>query len=701
MGQQPLAEVGEPLVHPVDEAAGVVLAQGVEGVGVLGGFDPEPDGEAEPQRLGALRARLRNYRRELAWPVSPAARAIFADAFDLLSGFAQRRPESIVAVRAELASWALHEADPALAEAAHYHLERLSDLCHARAAGASRPLRIEGLLSPGEVAQLAFLVGDGAFVAESIALAYEEPRFGPGDLGEELWVSPLPSTQSHRLYRLSHDDRGGRHYELLLALGVERLARREETILWMLALGDPPGAHAIVPRFGCTRGERGAFTTAYVTELTAWDKLRQFGGAWAAGTRPAPEAWRNLFVRGLSAFFTAWQESGGRLVAGLVAPTNVAVPDADSRRDVRILSLAGSRPYEGPRSLLAPMWRRFYRQTAGHYPAFRSLLDPDWMLEAAVEGLGAQEATVFLKEALAEEDEALGPPDGRARLAAFLQRLEGAYHPPLALRCAIERYGGWLRSNPKATPAARRQLVDQLLGLYGLERHGELARYHLWRQTYFAAAGEAARAAFDRLLARLFDRPGERATSLVELSELQAALADAEDRRAILDERDVDGEFAVAADEFARAVERVDEGETGRAARRAVTGDGLLGDDGEVRRLAREAGEDRRLGAQIGFRHRAGIVLGGDGAALLEEFELDPARLDREAGEQIGEFLAGRRGVRHRASGRSRRGAPPAMGERGSMPAPTRFSSRAAACIRFAPGANRRRRRVGPATGTP
>lgn len=491
------------------------------------------DAGAEPQRLEALRARLRNYRRELAWPVSPAARALFEGVFELLSGFAQRRPESIVAVRAELAGWALHEADPDLAAAAHDHLERLAELCRARAAGAPRPLRIEGLLSPGEVAQLGFLLGDGSLVAESIALAYEEPRFGPADLGDELWVSPLPSTQSHRLYRLSHDARGGRHYELLLALGVERLARREQTILWMLALGDPPGAHAIVPRFGCSRGERGAFTTAYVSELTVWDKLREFGGAWMAGTRPPAEAWRNLFVRGLSAFFAAWQESGGRLVAGLVAPTNVAVPEADSRRDVRILSLAGSRPYEGPRSLLEPMWRRFYRQTAGHYPAFRGLLDPDWLLEAAVEGLGVPEAVAFLKEALADNQvETLGPPDAGARLAAFLQRLEQAHHPPLALRCAIERYAGWLRSNPKATPAARRQLVDQLLHLYGLERHGELARYHLWRQTYFAAAGEAVRAAFERLLARLFDRPGERATSLVELSELQAALSDAEDRRA-------------------------------------------------------------------------------------------------------------------------------------------------------------------------
>ncbi len=492
------------------------------------------DAGAEPQRLEALRARLRHYRAELAWPVSAAARRLFEDVFDLLDGFAERRPASIVAVRAELASWALHEADPLLATAARRHLQRLAGLCEARCAAAPRPLRIEGLLPPEELVQLGELLGDGSFLAESIALAHEEPRFSAGDLGEEIWVFPLPSTQAHRLYRLSHDARGGRHYELLLSLRPHSPdARQEEIILWMLALGDPAGGSACVPRFGCSRAAQGALTTAFVTQLTVWDKLREFGGGWSAGARPAPETWRNLFVRGLSAFFAAWRESGGRLVPGPVAPANVAVPEADARRDVRILSLAGSQPYEGPRSLLGPIWRTFYRQTAGHYPAFRGLLDPDWMLEAAVEGLGVPGAAAFLEEALAEDGlDTLGLPEAGARLAGFLQRLRQAWHPPLALRCAGERYAGWLRSNPRATPAARRQLVDQLSGLYGLERHGELARYHFWRQTYFAAAAPPVAAAFDRLLARLFDRPGERATSLVELSELQAALADAEDRRA-------------------------------------------------------------------------------------------------------------------------------------------------------------------------
>ncbi|HSD65350.1 MAG TPA: GNAT family N-acetyltransferase, partial [Vicinamibacteria bacterium] len=81
-------------------------------------------------------------------------------------------------------------------------------------------------------------------------------------------------------------------------------------------------------------------------------------------------------------------------------------------------------------------------------------------------------------------------------------------------------------------PSARRQLAAQMLRLYALEAHGDLARYTLYRRTYFTEAPDAVRGALDALLLRLFERPGEPATRLVELSELQAAIAGAEDRRA-------------------------------------------------------------------------------------------------------------------------------------------------------------------------
>ena len=284
----------------------------------------------------------------------------------------------------------------------------------------------------------------------------------------------------------------------------------------------------MVPRFGCARPDLGVLSTAYVSGLSLWERVRAWAGPQEAGLAPTPLAWRSLFVRGLAAFFAAWRASDGRIVPGQVVPANVDVPRADYLRDVRILSLAGWRPYEGPRSLVDPMQRYFLDQAAGHYPALRGKLEPAWIYEAAVEALGAQDAAAFLDEIA----DAADPPGGPGTLHVFRERLRREYREPLALRCAVARYADWQRTSPKATATACRQLVRQMLQLYGLEDHGELARYHLYRRTYFAEAAAEVAAPYDRLLQRMFQRPGEPATRMVELSELQSALEAAEDRRA-------------------------------------------------------------------------------------------------------------------------------------------------------------------------
>jgi hypothetical protein len=174
------------------------------------------------------------------------------------------------------------------------------------------------------------------------------------------------------------------------------------------------------------------------------------------------------------------------------------------------------------------MHRHFFVQTAGHYPALRARLDPLWIGEAAAEALGPEGACRFLDDLLAEREGTLEV----ARVRAFRDGLRRAYRPPLALEAAIGRYARWRGANPKATPSARRQLAAQMLRLHALEALGDLARYTLYRHTYFADAKDAVRRALDTLLLRLFERPGEPPTRLVELAEVQAALEGADDRRA-------------------------------------------------------------------------------------------------------------------------------------------------------------------------
>jgi hypothetical protein len=150
-----------------------------------------------------------------------------------------------------------------------------------------------------------------------------------------------------------------------------------------------------------------------------------------------------------------------------------------------------------------------------------------------VEALGGDAARAFL-ERFGRDARADGvePVDAEllASLDGFLADLPRRYHPPLALSNAIERYRAWTRVNPDATNEAMAQQLDQLADLYHLERHREIARYHLYRHTCFAEAAAPALEAFDRLLEGLRTEPGRPATERVELSDLQAALTEQGER---------------------------------------------------------------------------------------------------------------------------------------------------------------------------
>jgi hypothetical protein len=237
----------------------------------------------------------------------------------------------------------------------------------------------------------------------------------------------------------------------------------------------------------------------------------------------------------MATVFTGWRNSGRRIVPGTVSPSNIVVPAPDFREGSLIQSLTGWRRYSGPHSLVRPLLRNFYRQTISHYPWLRPYLEETWICEACAEAIGPREAIDFLDELLAGLDADPLPeagPDFIAKIRAARDRLQQRYYVPLPLQGAIDRYGQWERVNAQATSSARLQQVEELVRLYRLDRFPEIARYTLFRHTYFARADLAVQDIYDRLLVQLFRRPERRSTQLVELSDLQAALSDPGDRRA-------------------------------------------------------------------------------------------------------------------------------------------------------------------------
>jgi len=242
---------------------------------------------------------------------------------------------------------------------------------------------------------------------------------------------------------------------------------------------------------------------------------------------------KGMMVRALATFFRAWDKSGRVLVPGAVAPSNVAIPAEDYLDGACLLSLSGSRPYRGPRDLVEPMLRNFYRETAALSPRLGPRLRPAWVVDAAFEALGEQGARAFLAELKQGWTGASGD-HGRALLEAIDVALATApgSRNPLALEFATARFEAWDAAHSGAPLSEREKTAEALLRLYRVDALGEEVRYRLFRSTVFARSPYEVQHAFDRLLAALRARPGARPSHLVELEGLHAALQTDEERHA-------------------------------------------------------------------------------------------------------------------------------------------------------------------------
>ncbi|MFN2370015.1 MAG: AMP-binding protein [Candidatus Krumholzibacteriia bacterium] len=501
----------------------------------------------EPRRLQALRQRLHSYRAQLRWPADETVRDVFRDLFRLLADVGRFHPEFYTPIREELVCWSLHDADPALAAAAAQEFAGLSRWFEARldeqgdhtdsAAWDGRIVFQEGL-AEAEVQRLREVLVGTTFLKESVLLAFEGEELRLAEIGPGgIWVSRIISRYEDARYRVSINTRAGKHFDLQLIIRVsvdEELVRR--TIFWYIALRGYPFGTPMLPKFGCCRPELGALSMAYVSDLTVWEKIREFSSVRGPGTTPPSRMrWHQLMVRAMTVVIKGWRNSDRRLIPGLITPNNIVVPEPDFRRGAVQNNLTGWQNYEGPLSLIRPIWRNMYQHTISHYPWTREYLERDWIFEAVVEALGVDDALAWLKELQAEvrgpgaADLGLG---FNETLDTFVAALESRYFEPLALQAAVHRYGEWERVNAQATARARLEILDELGRLFRLDREPPLVRFTLYRRTYFRDADLHLLDIFDRLLTRIFRHPDRRIVQMVELSELQAALVDPDDRLA-------------------------------------------------------------------------------------------------------------------------------------------------------------------------
>jgi len=498
-------------------------------------------------RLDAFRIRLRAYRETLAWPVDDAGRRQFERIFRLLADLAGREPSFFSSVRAELASWVLHRADPKLAVAAERDLDRMIRGFGRPGSGASRSRAGDGgsaprpvcddTVTPAEARRVKAVLALPTFLRDSIRLAYGVMDFETAKIAPDgIWVSRIYNAPRRTTYRVSVNTSAGGHYDLKLILPEGRRDETEhETRLWSAALSDQPSGPRVLSPLGATNQDTGAVTWRHLGDLTVWEKIREFAGRRAAeAPLPAPTVWRKLYIEALSSLFRAWQTSGRRILPGRISPVNVVVPELEFRDDTFLASIDGWRPSSGPLSIIRPMIDGFYRRALANYPWLKGHLDLDWVFDAAYDAMGRDKASAFFVHLQAQLDKTTVPvwpgEDLGRRLRRYRDAFDSTYVIPLPAELAVEAYQAWRQANPMAPPRDRERKTLDVHRRYALDRYPEIVRYYLYRHTYFAGRSERIEALFDRLLARMNTALDEPAVQQVELSDLQSALRDERDR---------------------------------------------------------------------------------------------------------------------------------------------------------------------------
>jgi long-chain acyl-CoA synthetase len=499
----------------------------------------------EPRRLVAFRQRLYSYRAQLTWPASERTRRLFQDLFHLLADFGRFHPEFYGTIREELVAWIMHDKDPVLAASAQKVFSELSEWFEDRLekectgmdpAAWQGKIAFQDGLSPLELNRLEQVLVGTSFLKESVLLAFDGEELNLDEIGAGgIWVSRIISRYEDARYRVSINTKTGKHFDLQLII---RLNQDEglvlKTVYWYIALRGYPFGTPMLPRFGCCKPQLGVLSMAYVSGLTVWEHVRKFSSVRGPGTRlPSRLNWQQLIIRAMSVVIKGWRNSERRIIPGLITPNNIIVPEPDFRRGALQNNLSGWLPYTGPLSLVRPLWRNIFEHTAHHYPWTREFLDPRWIFESFVEALGLSEAREMLHslrdEIAASASSELGA-DFESTLTNFIEELDTSYYQPLALRSATERYRDWEKINSTAPLKARLDIIEELYRLYHLEGMPVLTRFTLYRHTYFQGADLNFIDAYERLLVRMFRHPQMPPTQMVELSDLQTALAGPEDR---------------------------------------------------------------------------------------------------------------------------------------------------------------------------
>ena len=494
-------------------------------------------------RFEALRRRLANYRKILPWPAGARTVDQFKRIFKLLVDFALVHPTFVPSVAAELASWALHKSDPGLAAEAEKALKnlqlvfrlktkiKLPDNFSERLLVA---LNFSGEFSTREKNRVIKLLTDPTFLLESIRNVYGEQQMKPESVADgQIRVSKVPSIYQGLHLRVCVNTRDGEHFDFRVEMESRRPGEMFwEKLFWYLALSEHYEFPDLLPPLASWRAELGAFSYKYYSRLTVEERIRDFA---SRNQGPQPSAiiqeWRIMYIKAIAEIYQAVLASDFRLIPGEALPENVAV---EGNKAV-ITNLGHLKPYRGKANLLKLITENFYLKMIEAYPWTKKILDLGWLFDAAFEVWEEKEAFEFLeslKEELeAEDEEFKGFGSLKLQLGSYLSEVRKNPVLPVSVLAAIRRYKEWEMAQPSLSPEEREKQILELIDEYHLDKKPVWIRFYFYRHTYFASFPAEVVQAFEKLLARMKERPDKLAHQFLELSAIQACLDDDFDRQ--------------------------------------------------------------------------------------------------------------------------------------------------------------------------
>ncbi len=490
----------------------------------------------ESGRFEALRKRMAGYRTTLKWPASPATIAQFKQLFQLLSDFARMHPEFTSRVAAELASWALHDEDSALAAEARrilrelYLVNRLKiklkvpeDFQNQLAAN----IQFSGEFSEREKARIIRTLSDPTFLLESIRLGYDDQQIAAEALASSrIRVSRVSSIYPGLHLRVCVNTRAGDHFDLRVELINGRWrADIQEKIYWYLVHSEHYECPGLLPRLASWRPDLRAVSYRFVSRLSVDDRVRDFATSYSyPQSAISPLEWRMLYIRAISLIFKAAAATGFKLIPGEALPENITV---DSPGPM-FISLGNIRFCSKKLDLIKSIVENFYLKVAAAYPWAEKILDPTWIFDACFEVWDEERAADFLarlqKELETEDFEVEWFGSLRQQLGIYLSEIRKDPVLPVSVLWAIRRYKEWELSRTEVEEEEKEKKVLELISEYQILHRPEWIRFYFYRHTYFSSLPAEATRAFEKLLSRMKERPDKRPVQFLELSELQSFL---------------------------------------------------------------------------------------------------------------------------------------------------------------------------------